>query len=159
MRGEFDFNEWAQNDRRPVHELAQRECQSAKEHETRGWKRTVTVPEGLQPIDLIQKFRGDLPMPPFHALQLTINKNDVECIASAMVNPNLRWRKMYHFTIAPYEGKDPAFKGDWVLISGHHRLLAFLLSGIGPSDDCPLQVSKAPLAMSAFPWTTVIWGK
>lgn len=159
MSGEFDFNAWARPDSRPNNKTVSCECQTTKDHDSRCWERTVFVPDGMQPVDLIAHFSGDLPLPPFHALQLTVNKKDVECIASAMTNPSLRWRNLYHFTIAPYDGPNPEWSGQWVLISGHHRFLAYLLSGTSPSEKCPLRVSKAPLATSLFPWSDVIWGK
>jgi hypothetical protein len=159
MKSEFEFNAWAQPHARPRHETAQGECKATKKQETRCWERTVCVPEGMQPIDLIREYSHGLPLPPFHALQLTVNKRDVECIASAMANPDLRWHNMYYFTIARYDAPHEKLNGAWVLISGHHRFLAYLLSGAPPSEACPLRVIIAPFATSLFPWSNVIWGK
>lgn len=159
MRGEFDFNTWAQPDTRPPRQTAEDVCKTRKEQEIRTWERTIFVPDDMQPIDLIQYYSHDLPLPPFHSLQLTVNKKDVECIASAMLDPNLHWRNLYHFTIAPYDGPQTQHTNKWVLISGHHRFLAYLLASVGPSENCPLQITKAPFATSLFPWSSVIWGK
>ena len=144
---------------RPQQPAARHRNLSTPKQETRCWERTVLVPDGMQPIDLIRQRAGSLSLPPFHALQLTVNKHDVECIASAMANPNLRWHNMYYFTIAPYDAPNDDRHGEWVLISGHHRFLAYVLSGAPPSEACPLKLIKAPLAMSLFLWSDVIWGK
>jgi hypothetical protein len=159
VKSEFESVFWAQPDARPPLEATQSECKSTKKQEMRCWERTIFVPDGMQPIDLIRQYSPSLSLPPFHALQLTVNKRDVECIASAMLNPNLRWHNLYYFTIAPFDAPNEAFDGEWVLISGHHRFLAYLLSGAPPSEACPLRVIKAPLATSLFPWSNVIWGK
>jgi hypothetical protein len=159
MKSEFEFNFWAQPDARPPPESDQGECKSTKKQEARCWERTIFVPNGMQPGDLIRHYSQGLSLPPFHALQLTVNRRDVECIASAMANPNLRWHNMYYFTIAPFDAPNEELNGEWVLISGHHRLLAYLLAGVSPSEACPLRVIKAPFATSLFPWSSVIWGK
>lgn len=153
---------------------AEGECKCTKQRETRTWNRTVFVPEQMQPIDVITTYSFHLPLPPFFPMQPSVNKFDVECIASAMANPKLHWYTLYHLTIAPFEpfsahGLQPAkigedfdpqeFIGANVLISGHHRFLAFLLSGTPPADKSHIQVIKAPTASSLFPWTVVEWGR
>jgi hypothetical protein len=166
-------DEWLQVDTRVRENDNQCECKSTKQRETRDWNRTVFVPEEMQPIDIITAYPFEFPFPQFHAGQMGVNKHDVECIASAMVDPNLRWRNMCHFVIAPYEAQamhlpkrimdaysfDPEdYVGDQVLITGHHRFLALLLCGIPPSELPPIQIRTAPLAMSVFPWSIVEWG-
>lgn len=151
-------------------DFAEGECSCKKQGATRAWNRTLFVPDSMQPIDLIKTCSFDLPIPPFFAMQPSVNKFDVECIASAMVNPRLHWHTLYQFTIGPFEhftfgGLEPIRIGDdydpWdyigspVLISGHHRFLALLLSGAPPAN---LQVQKAPIATSMFPWSVVVWG-
>ncbi|MBN1287058.1 MAG: hypothetical protein JXB47_16780 [Anaerolineae bacterium] len=140
------------------------ECESSKQREARSWNRTIFVPDGMQPLGLITECTHGLPLPPFHAGQTGVNKFDVECIASAMLDPDLRWLHMYYFVIAPYDG--PAAFGDeygielgeMVLVTGHHRFLAWLLAGVPPSDTTPLQVQTAPLSVAVFPWSAVEWG-
>ena len=57
----------------------------------------------------------------------------------------------YHF--------DPEdYVGDQVLITGHHRFLAFLLCGMPSAELPPIQMKKTPLAVSIFPWSMVEWG-
>ncbi len=150
------------------------ECQCRKHNEIRAWQRTVFVPEHMQPIELIKSFSFNLPPPPFFAMQPSVNKFDVECIASAMMNPSLHWYTLYQFTFAPFEhysagGLEPVrigddydpqdFVGAKVLISGHHRFLAMLLSGVPPTDQLKLQIREAPIATSLFPWSVVEWGR
>ena len=160
-------DEWLQADTRERENDNQCECKSTKRREPRGWNRTVIVPEEMQPIDIITAYPFEFPFPPFHAGQMGVNKHDVECIASAMVNPNLRWRNMCHFVIAPYEQDlskgmvdDPEeYMGDQVLLTGHHRFLALLLCGIPPSELPPIQIRVAPMEVPyVFPWSIVEWG-
>jgi hypothetical protein len=114
----------------------------------------------MQPIDIIKAYPFEFSFPSFHAGQMGVNKHDVECIASAMADPNLRWRNMCRFTIAPYEGPASEYEGHYVLITGHHRFLAFLLCGISPSELPPFHIRTAPLALPyVFPWPIVQWGK
>jgi len=159
-------DEWLQANTGRRENDNQSECSSTKQQETRSWHRTVLVPEAMQPGDLITAYPFEFPFPPFHAGQMGVNKHDVECIASAMADPSLRWRKMCHFLIAPYEvdlskgGDVPvADVGDHVLLTGHHRFLAFLLCGIPLSDLPPIQISVAPMGVPyATPWPVVEWG-
>jgi hypothetical protein len=167
-------DEWLQPDARPREDDLQWECKSTKQQETRCWSRTVFVLEGMRPIDIIRAYPVKIPFPPFHAGHMGVNKHDVECIASAMADPNLRWRKMCHFTVAAFEtpapdlpeggmdklGFNPSdYAVGQVLISGHHRFLAFLLCGIPPSELPPVQIRTAPIAVPyMFPWSIVQWG-
>ena len=161
-------DEWLQADTRVRENDSQCECKSTKQKETRYWNRTVFVPEGVQPIDVIKAYPFRIPFPPFHAGQMGVKKHDVECIASAMADPDLRWRNMCHFTIATYDASVSAvngpspndYEGHYVLITGHHRFLAFLLCGIPPLELAPIHVRTAPLALPyMFPWPVVQWGK
>ena len=173
MEHKVKTDAWIQAETQKRGDDDQRECRSTKQHETRCWDRTVFVPLGMQPIDIIQAYPFELPFPPFQAGQISVNQRDVECIASAMIDPNLRWRNMCHFVIAPYEGKtlhlpkrlkniysfDPEdYAGQSVLITGHHRFLAFLLCGLPPAELPPIQVRPAALAVTIFPWEIVEWG-
>ena len=165
-------DEWLQPDTRTRQDSAQPECKSTKQREVRCWNRTVFVPEGMQPIGIIEAYPFEFPFPPFHAGHMGVNKRDVECIASAMAEPYLRWRNMCHFTVAPYEipdvpegrvnklGFNPDdFLGHEVLITGHHRFLAFLLCGVRPSELPPIHIRTAPIAVPyLFPWPVVQWG-
>jgi hypothetical protein len=167
-------DEWLQADLRAQKGDARSECKSTKQHQTRHWKRTVFVPEGWQPVDIVNAYAFELPFPLPHAGTMGINKRDVECIASAMANPNLRWRNMCLFTVAPYEGEagekantmnelgyvQNDYVGQPVLMSGHHRFLAFLLCGLPPPELPPVQMRNAPLTLPyVFPWFVVEWGK
>ena len=158
------IDEWVQADTRVREDDDQCECGSTKQREARHWNRTVFVPEAMQPIDIITTYSRGLPLPPFHAGQPSVNKHDVECIASAMMDPNLRWRNMYNFLIAPYDGQDDNVggifidQGEQVLITGHHRFLAWLLVGAPPSRFAPLHVRTAPMSVIVFPWSMVEWG-
>jgi hypothetical protein len=146
------------------------ECKSCKQHETRCWNCTVFVPEGWQPVDILQRYAFDSPFPTLHAGHM-VNKRDVECIASAMVNPALWWRNMCHFTVAPYEmplgtpdevnseGFNPYhYDGQPVLMAGHHRFLAYLLCGLPPGELPPVHIRTAPIGLPyVFPWPVVEW--
>ncbi|MBN1219898.1 MAG: hypothetical protein JXM69_13295 [Anaerolineae bacterium] len=172
MERKVKTDEWLQTDTRARQGDSQDECQSTKQHETRCWNRTIFVPTGMQPIDIINAYPFELPLPPFHSGQMGVNKHDVECIASAMVDPNLRWRNMGDFMIAPCEavswpkrivetyGLNPKdYEGEQVLLTGHHRFLALLLFGIPPAELPPLQVRTAPMPVPyVFPWSIVEWG-
>ncbi len=153
-------DEWLQAAARGHEYDQQCECKSTKQRETRHWNRSVFVPDGMQPLDIIKAYPFKISLPPFHAGQMGINKHDVECIASAMADPNLRWRKMCHFTIAYCDDTRSDYAGHNVLITGHHRFLAFLLCGVPPLDLPPVHIRMAPLDLPyVFPWTTVEWGK
>ena len=160
-------DEWLQADTRRPENSQSCECKSTKQRETRSWNRTVIVPPEMKPIDLIMACPFEFQFPPFHAGQMGVNKHDVECIASAMADPNLRWGKMCDFLIAPYErdtssgrpASPEEFVGDKVLLTGHHRLLALHLCGIPPSDLPPIEIRLAPMGVSyATPWSIVEWG-
>jgi len=153
---------------------AQRECKSTKRRETRDWNQTVFVPEGWLPVDIVNAYAFELPFPLPQAGSMGINKHDVECIASAMADPNLRWRNMCHFTVAPYQGEPGEnankvnkygyiqndYIGQLVLMSGHHRFLAFLLCDLPPSELPSVQMRTAPLSVPyVFPWLIVQWSK
>lgn len=173
--GGWTPDEWMQADGRARKRDDGCECRSTKQHETRCWNRTVFVPEGWQPIDIIKAYPFALPSPPFHAGHM-VNKRDVECIASAMVDPNLRWRTMCDLSVAPFEV--PAgtpdevssshfnphdYAGCLVLTAGHHRFLAYLLCGLPPSslppsELPPLRIREMPIALPyIFPWSIVVW--
>lgn len=167
-------DEWLQVDIRVQEGDTQSGCESTKQHETRYWDRTVFVPEGWLPADIINAYAFELPFPLPQAGSMLIKKRDVECIASALADPNLRWRNMCHFSVAPYEGEPGEdankvnelgyiqndYVGQPVLISGHHRFLASLLCGVPPSELPPVQMRTAPLSVPfVFPWSIVQWGK
>lgn len=171
MRRQWKADEWVQADRRPREDGDHGECRSTKQHQTRCWNRTVFVPAGVQPLDILKAYPFKIPLPPCYAGQPSVNQHDVECIASAMLDPNLRWHNMCHFVIAPYEARtmhsppeayrfDPEdYVGVQVLITGHHRFLALLLCGLPPSELPPIQVRTAALAVNVFPWSAVEWGE
>ena len=46
-------DEWLQVDTRTNIDSSQEKCQSTKQQETRCWERTVHVPEGMQPVDIM----------------------------------------------------------------------------------------------------------
>jgi hypothetical protein len=172
MGHKLKTDEWVQADTREGDN--QEECRSTKQHETRCWGRSVFVPARMQPIDIVRAYPFELPFPLFQAGQMGVNKHDIECIASAMADPNLRWRNMCHFLTAPYDGQathvpksmaeahsfDPEdYAGDQVLLTGHHRFLALLLCGIPPAELPPIQVRTAPMNVPyVFPWSIVEWG-
>ncbi len=150
------------------------DCRGTRGGETRAWDRIVRIADGILPLDLIKSYSRGLPLPPFHSGQISLNKEDVECIATAMLDPNLRWHGLYHFTVAPYQALpayatkplidrrryNPAdYEGQLVLINGHHRFLAFLLSGMPPPDPAQIKVTVAASAVTVFPWHVVEWGK
>ena len=166
-------DQWEQDDRRGMQAEAEADCRSTKQHETRAWERTVFVPDGMQPVDIIRAYPFKIGLPRFKAGQISVNKRDVECIASAMLNPSLRWTNMGLFTVAPYEPSphglsqdampeynfDPAdYAGKPVLITGHHRFLALLLSQLPPAQLPPIQIRTGALAVSIYPWAAVEWG-
>ena len=179
MRRTWRADEWAQADQRTRPNDDQDECSTSKQHQRRAWRRTVLVPPDRQPIDLIKTYRHKLPLPACYAGQNGINKQNVECIASAMADPNLRWRNMFDFVIAPYEPRsipispgsagasgptggpydfDPAqYAGKPVLIAGHHRFLALLLCGLPPAELPPIHVRTAALSVAIFRWSVVEW--
>jgi hypothetical protein len=165
-------DEWLQADARTPANQSQKDCKSTKQTETRCWARMVFVPERMKPIDIINAYPFEFSFSPFHAGQMGVNKHDVECIASAMADPDLRWRNMCDFMVARCEGialpkrvldkhnlvlED--YLGDPVLLTGHHRFLALLLCGIPPSELPPIQIRTAPMGVPyVFPWSIVEWG-
>lgn len=134
----------------------------------RRWRRTVSIPEGVTPGSIISTISMGLGvgMPPFHAGQDSVNKRDVECIASGMQQGYARagW---YHFTFGRYTGGmrtayparlgyDPNdYLGQWVLVDGHHRFLALLISGVAPMTPSTNMLGIAP---NVYPWWAVSWG-
>lgn len=165
-------DEWLQADTRTTVNSSQEECRSTKQQETRCWGRTVCVPEGMQPVDIINACQFESPLLSVHAGQMGINQHDVECIASAMADPNLRWQNMCNFMVAPCEGMAlpnrileknnlvlADYVGDQVLLTGHHRFLALLLCGVPLSELPPIQIRTAPMGVPyVFPWSIVEWG-
>jgi len=164
-------DEWLQADAR-TNVTGNEECRSTKQQETRCWSRTICVPNGMQPADIINACPFESPLLSVHAGQMGINKHDVECIASAMADPNLRWKNMCNFMVAPCEGialpKSVMEKrnfvledylGHQVLLTGHHRFLALLLCGVLLSELPPIQIRTAPMSVPyVFPWSIVEWG-
>jgi len=161
---------WLQADTRMLTGDTQSECTSRKQQENRYWDRTKFVPDGMKPVDIITAYPYEFPFPWFHAGQMGVKKHDVECIASAMADPNLRWSNMGHFSVVSLDasaldtnavGYNPNENDvNYVLISGHHRFLAYLLCGIHPSELPPIHIRTTELGLPyAFPWSMVEWGK
>ena len=165
-------DEWVQVDLRPKKGDEACECHASKQREARYWERTVLVPEGWRPVDIIEAYPYPLPSPLPQAGHW-LNKRDVECIASAMADPSLRREKMGHFSIAPFEvsaqepdevnslGYNPHdYDGQMVFTAGHHRFLAYLLCGVPPSELPPIQFREMPITVPyLFPWSILVWGK
>jgi hypothetical protein len=137
------------------------------------WKRTIFVPEGIQPIDIVEAYPFDLPFPMFCAGIPKLKKRRVEYIASAMADLELRWEKMCSFSVARYQ-KAPtgtpeisigglcfepeAYVGERVLVEGHHCFLAFLLCGLPPSDLQPIRINNLRDRVERlYPWWMVSW--
>jgi len=168
-------DKWLQADTRMLTGDTQSECTSRKQQENRNWDRTIFVPEGMKPIDIITDYPQEFPFPLFHAGQMGVKKRDVECIASAMADPNLRWSNMGHFSVVSLDASALDMNADgmeevrynpnkndinYVLISGHHRFLAYLLCGIHPSELPSIHIRTTQLGLPyAFPWSVVEWGK
>jgi len=168
-------DQWLQADTRMSPGDTRCECTSRKQQENRYWDRTLRVPEGMKPVDIITAYPYEFPFPLFHAGQMGVKKHDVECIASAMADPNLRWSNMGHFSVVSLDasaldmnaermkevGYNPNEKDvNYVLISGHHRFLAYLFCGMPPSELPPIHIRTTPLGLPyAFPWSLVEWGR
>jgi len=163
-------DKWLQEDTRILPGDTRSECTSRKQQENRYWDRTILVPDGTKPIDIITAYPYEFPFPLFHAGQMGVKKHDVECIASAMADPNLRWSNMGPFSVVSYDASAMEMKEvrynpaendvNYVLISGHHRFLAYLLCGIHPSELPPIHIRTTQLGLPyAFPWSVVEWGK
>jgi len=166
---------WLQEDRREYKLGEQLEYSWTKGHETRCWNRTVFVPARMQPIDIVEVYPHTLPFPMFHAGIPKLNKHKVEYIASAMVDPNLRWEKMSYFSVARYQRaplgtpeisigglcyNPEEYVGKKVLVAGHHTFLAFLLCGLTPSELQPIRINMARHGVHhVYPWWMVCWSE
>jgi len=125
------------------------------------WNRTIFVPNGWNPVDLIRS--QGLGLPPFHAGQPSVSKKQVECVASAFKQGI--WIEVGG-SVAPisfgkWNGRTKAGVnvGDWVLADGHNRFLGSLLSGVSLKTFTPDYANSKGFPLNAVPWDSFEWGK
>ncbi len=128
------------------------------------WNRTIFVPDET-PLQLIARrsylafldFDPAMPnftaFPPFHAGQFGVNKANVECIASGMMNGLFTNTDPIQFEQLSHDYSNGISAGEWALANGHHRFLAAILVGYH------LPTAPGGIAMQPTPWELVRWSE